>query len=143
MTWYAFHGYPTLNADAELSTQLGLAGFHGYATESAANAHPNSVNIFSKWIVDEAEAQSSAVHQVLGAADTTGHAVTSSVDIAGKIIDFIKQPGIYVRGAEILAGLLVLYIGLKATVSPEGAKLATRTTGDTFKSIAKAAKYVK
>lgn len=43
MTWFAFKGYPDINATGLEEKELVAAGFHGYATQAEADANPNSV----------------------------------------------------------------------------------------------------
>src|SRR5258708_21183047 len=56
MTWFAFHGYGTIDEAGVQEKQLVAAGFHGYATKAQAEANPNSANLLQKLLVNAAEA---------------------------------------------------------------------------------------
>jgi hypothetical protein len=52
-------------------------------------------------------------------------------------INFLKQGSIWERGVEIVAGLILLYVGIKAVATPAGTEPAKRTFRETAASVAK------
>ena len=75
-------------------------------------------------------------------ASTAAGEAGASIPGVGSIddaINFLKQGNIWERGAEIIAGLILLYVGLKAVTTPAGAEPAKRTFKDTAMSVAKVA----
>lgn len=110
-----------------LAAALLAAGFIGpYATPAAAKAAlPGGRDLSG---------------DVTGAASKAASSAGSAASSA--IIGFIKQGGIWERGAEIIIGILVLYIGLKAITTPQGATASTRTVKDTAKTIGSKLKEV-
>jgi hypothetical protein len=76
--------------------------------------------------------------------DLAGKATSLPTDAtegaASGIINFIKQGSIWERGAEVIIGILVLYIGLKAIATPGGASAGARGVKDTASSLGSALK---
>lgn len=66
----------------------------------------------------------------------TGAANDAVQGVAGTLINFIKQGSIWERGAEVIVGILILYIGVKAIATPGGASIPGRGVKDTGGSIA-------
>lgn len=58
------------------------------------------------------------------AANEAGASATGSID---DLINFIKQGSIWERVAEVGAGLIILYIGLKALSTPKGQMVAVQS----------------
>jgi hypothetical protein len=76
--------------------------------------------------------------QIQGGLNTATGAITSTGNVISDLTHFLTQPNIWLRAAEVVAGFLLLYIGLKAAVSPGGVQPATRSAGQTAKSTGKA-----
>lgn len=142
--WYAFHGYnngKAINASQFDAGELNLVGMHGYPTEAQAEAKPNSVNIFQATIVNAAIDDANNARDVASAPGNAAKAVGglaggAAGDVLSAFTKWIGQSNIWVRGAEIVTGLLILYIGLKAVTAPPGAT-ATQISKDTVKHVAK------
>jgi hypothetical protein len=68
--------------------------------------------------------------------------VTNPLDFLKELADLahrLTEPATWLRVAEVVAGLTILYVALKAVTTPGGAQVATRKAGSTFKD---AGKYV-
>lgn len=144
MTWYAFKGYnnnQAVDASTFDSAELSALGMHGYSTQAEAQAHPNSVNVFQAPVVNAAIDDANNARDVASAPGNAAAAVasagTGTIDDA---INFLKQSNIWERAAEIVAGLILLYVGVKAVATPTGQAPAQRSVKDTAKTIAEVAK---
>lgn len=144
MTWYAFHGYnngKAINASSIDSGNLDLIGMHGYTTEAAAEKNPNSVNVFQAPVVNAAIDDYNNARDVASAPGNAAKAAGKAVGgVAGDVLSgftkWIGQSNIWVRGAEIVAGLMILYIGLKAVTAPPGTT-ASQIGRETVKHVVK------
>jgi hypothetical protein len=79
--------------------------------------------------------------QVLASGQTAKQAVTGAANDTGisGLINFIKQGSIWERAGEVLVGVVILYIGLKAMATPQSApNIAKQGVRTTAKHIAKA-----
>lgn len=151
MTWFAFHGYPTINEAGAQEKELVAFGFHGYNTEREANAHPNSVNFLTKYIVDLAEADYAAAqktHSAPGEANasnpwaqaTQGAGLAPLADI-GNFFHALVQPHTWARVGEVVLGGILIYAGVKALSSGSTVNRGVRSAGSTVtKPVRKAAK---
>lgn len=159
MSWYAFKGYNNgkpIAASAFDGAELDALGMHGYATATQAQAHPNSVNLLQKVVVNaaiddynnardisptQANNPSNPAAPVQAAANTATKAVESlGSGTVDDVINFLKQSNIWERGAEIVAGLILLYVGVKAITTPAGQAPASRGIKDTAATVAKVVK---
>jgi hypothetical protein len=70
----------------------------------------------------------------------TSAATDAAQGVAGSLINFVKQGSIWERGAEVVVGILILYIGLKAIASPAGVKAGTQGATDAAKSTGRGVK---
>jgi len=147
-TWFAFKGYnnnKAINASIFDMTELDAIGMHGYPTEAQANAKPNSVNIFQAPVVNAAIDDANNARDVASApgnvAGAAGKAVAGGASaVFGDFTKWLNQSNLLLRGAEIAAGLLLIYIGVKAAVTPGGATTAARSGKQTAHSAAGALK---
>jgi hypothetical protein len=159
VSWFAFKGYnngKAISASAFDGAELSALGMHGFATAAIAQVNPNSVNVFQAPVVNAAiddynnarnispstaNNPTNPAAPVAGAASTAANAVakvgSGTVDDA---INFLKQSNIWERGAEIIAGLILLYVGLKAVATPAGQAPAARGIRDTAATVAKVVK---
>lgn len=143
MSWYAFKGYnnnQAINASGFDSIELNALGMHGYPTQKEAQAKPNSVNIFQATIVNAAIDDANNARDVASAPGNAAKAVASQIPGAGSIddvINWIKQPALWTRIGEILAGVIILYVGLKAVATPGNEPVVRRTVKDTAKTVVK------
>lgn len=53
-------------------------------------------------------------------------------------LDFLKQPALWTRVGEILGGVILLYVGLKAITTPQGQQVSVQGPRSVYKN----AKYV-
>lgn len=63
-------------------------------------------------------------------------AVSNPLDFLGSIADFfhrLTEAQTWLRVGEVAAGLMLIYIALKATMTPGGVPVASRKAGGTFK----------
>lgn len=144
MTWFAFHGYPDINAAGLEEKELVTARFHGYATKAEADAHPNSVMfgpqsflLDSLQLSHQTNPAGTGVAGLGGASPLSGANPLSGVAAIGDFFSRLTNPNTWIRVGEFAAGALILYVGLKAIVAPEGQRVATRTARDTALSVGK------
>jgi hypothetical protein len=153
MTWFAFHGYPTIDEAGAQEKELVAFGFHGYATQAEANAHPNSVNALQKAIVNAAEADYAAALQEqaqpggANASNPLGAAIQGSglaplVDI-GQFFHTLREGKTWTRVAEVAVGGILVYAGVRALTSGStvnrGVRNATSTVTKPVRKTAKSA----
>jgi hypothetical protein len=143
MTWFAFHGYPDINAAGVEEKELVAARFHGYATKAEADANPNSVMfgpqsflLDSLQLSHQTNPAGTGIAGLGGASPLAGANPLSGVSAIGDFFSRLTNKNTWVRVGEFVAGALILYVGLKAIVAPEGQRVAARTTKDTVASIA-------
>jgi hypothetical protein len=155
MTWFAFKGYnngAAIDLAGVQEKEAVSLGFHGYPTQLQAQAHPNSVNILQKLtvnalIADYKYAVASGeqpggpnanilnpVNDAKGAAQAAAGAIPGVKDI-GDFFRRLTEGSTWVRVGEVAAGMLLLYIGLKAAVTPGGVPVASRGVKQTAGSI--------
>jgi hypothetical protein len=132
MTWFAFHGYGTIDL-AGVQEKLAVSwGFHGYATERQANAHPNSVNILQKGIVNALEQDYQAAISTgsqPGGPNASSLGFTNPLSGLAAIGDFanrLTQKNTWIRVGEVIAGLILLYVGLNALARDTPVQQATQ-----------------
>lgn len=158
MTWFAFRGYnggAAIDlAGAQEKEAAGL-GFHGYATAATAQDHPNSVNLLTSvfvngFIADYKYAVASGeepggpnadilnpANDVKGAAQAAANTIPGIADIGGFFRN-LTEGKVWIRVGEVAAGLLLLYVGLKAVTTPAGQAVQKQGFTDTFKHAAEA-----
>lgn len=68
------------------------------------------------------------------AAQEAGVSATGSID---DLINFLKQGSIWTRVVEVGAGLIVLYIGLKAISTPKGQSVSIQSPSQVVKNLRK------
>jgi hypothetical protein len=163
VTWYAFSGLnggQAIDLAGSQEKEATSLGFHGYATAAAAQANPNSTNLLTRYAADAfiADYKAAVAEQaqpggtnanILNpatavSAGATGVASEAKNLIPGvgdidDLINFVKQGNIWERGAEIVAGLILLYVGIKAIATPTGQSPGQRSVKDTAKRIAEVA----
>lgn len=143
MTWFAFKGYQPIELAGAQEKEATALGFHGYATLAQATSHPNSVNVLQKAYVNILEAdykQAKSVGQQPGgpnanlanpAADLrAGGAEAANLAGLPAIGDFfnrLTQAHTWLRVGEVVAGLILLYVGLNAAFRGTGAERAVHS----------------
>jgi len=143
MAWYAFHGYnnnKAVNVSSFDAAELSTLGMHGYATQALAESHPNSVNVFQAPVVNAAIDDANNARDVASAPGNAAKAVAGGAEsaILSPLTKWLGQSNIWLRGAEIIAGLMILYIGLKAVTAPPGAtagQIAQQSAKHTVKNV--------
>jgi hypothetical protein len=143
-TWYAFKGYnnnKAVNVSQFDIAELTALGFHGYLTQAQAEAKPNSVPGFPNPlavvaipVVNAAINDANNARDVASAPGNAANAAASAAagavpDVAGSLINFIKQGTIWERVVEVAIGGILLYIGLKAMTGvniPSGPSTVTK-----------------
>ncbi|HEY1699194.1 MAG TPA: hypothetical protein VGG75_05685 [Trebonia sp.] len=145
MTWFAFKGYDTINLAGTQEKEAVSLGFHGYSTQAAAVAHPNSVNVLQAPVLDLLETDYAyavkAGEQPGGpnadilnpANDVKGavQAATSSISIPGlqELGDFfgrLEEGSTWLRAGEIALGMLLIAVGVAKLTNavPAATKIA-------------------
>jgi hypothetical protein len=151
MTWFAFKGYPTINEAGVQEKELAAFGFHGYATQAEANAHPNSVNALTKSIVDAAVADYAAAvsEQAQPGGANAGNPVAAAVQGSGlaPLVDVgqffhaLTEGKTWTRVAEVAVGGILVYAGVRALTSGSTVNRGVRNAGSTVtKPVRKTAK---
>lgn len=78
--------------------------------------------------------------QVPGAAAKGAESIYANPLVAiGTFFGNLMNPHTWLRVAEVLAGMMILYVALKASMTPGGAPAATKKTGGSMKD---AGKYI-
>jgi len=171
MTWFAFHGYnngKAIDIAGSQEKEAVVLGFHGYGTQILAEQHPNSVAGFPNPL---ALAQVPFVNSIIAdynqavkqgsqpggpnanilnpttalKAGVTG--LAHDIPGVGSIDDLVNAfknnfEHVILRLGEILVGVILLYVGIKAMATPAGQQAGTRATKSTAKSIVSVAKKV-
>lgn len=142
MTWfdirYSGQEYIEDITGANEKVLVGL-GFHGYKTQAEAKAHPNKANVIQMAVAAPILAGvnpglATGIPTPTGIAQGGGAAVVAG-DQVGEAINWLRQGSIWVRAAEVAAGLMLLYVGLKASVTPGGANVAQQTARQTTERV--------
>jgi len=105
--------------------QATLLGFHGYATEQQALAHPNSVSLLQKANLNILEADyKQALREGAQpggpnasnplAAGLQGAANIGGIAAIGDFFNRLTQKNTWIRVGEVLAGLMLVWIGFNA-----------------------------
>lgn len=151
MTWFAFRGYPPIELAGIQEKQAVSLGFHGYATEAQANSHLNSVNVLQKVTLNILEAdykealkagqQPGGPNSNLAnpANDIGAAANLAGVGAIGDFFNRLTQGNTWLRVGEVVVGLMILYIGLKATTAQTPVGNAVKSATAPAKRVAKAA----
>jgi hypothetical protein len=152
VTWFAFKGYPTIDEAGVQEKELVSFGFHGYATQAEANAHPNDVNVFQKPLVNAAEEDyatalkeqaqpggANASNPV--AAAVQGSGLAPLVDV-GQFFHALTEGKTWTRVAEVAVGGILVYAGVRALAQGStvnrGVRNATSTVTKPVRKTAKA-----
>lgn len=122
MTWYAFQGLnngKAIDLAGLQEKQATIEGFHGYPTEVMAEQHPNAVNPLTRiladtWIADYNAALSTQSQPGGKNASNLGvvGAVQNAVGTITSPLDFITSQAFWIRAGEIIAGIILLSVGL-------------------------------
>jgi len=114
MTWFAFKGYGTIDIAGVQEKQAVGLGFHGYDTQSQAEAHPNSVNLLQKAFVNLAEAD---YKQALSQQSQPGGKNSNLADPSS--ILGIATAGLnanitqwFIRIGEVVLGIVLVAVGV-------------------------------
>jgi len=145
MTWFAFKGYPTIDVAGIQEKELAALGFHGYAAQAQAAAHPNDVGFWQKAQLNIIEADYSyakaAGEQPGGphATLTPGNTVAGAAQAAASSVPGLSQIGTFfhslgeantwIRVAEVLLGLGLIIVGLAKLASGTPAGKAALKAG--------------
>lgn len=149
--WFAFkndgHVY---ELDGLAEKQLVASFAHGYKTMAEAIAHKNEeANPFQALMLAQyvtaaaspAGGGSAGVIKVVEVnaagkpTDTVGPLSNPLINlggtgsVVGDISHWLGQQQIWVRGVEIIAGLMLLYLGMKASMSPRGTLTGAASQG--------------
>lgn len=140
MTWFAFKGYnggKAIDVAGSQEKQLVFFGFHGYGTEAQAEKLPNSVNLLTapqvNLIIADASKAVSEGAQPGGPNDITtpgglGAAVVSQAPGVSDLYNLARNLGngaTWERAGEVLAGMILLYVGLRAVATPASGSYAS------------------
>jgi hypothetical protein len=120
-------GLYDLNGIAE--KELAATGAHGYATAAEARAHPNaSPTALQQFYLQLFKADSESP---VGAGATGVQSTPASGTGLSGLLGDVTSGKLWVRVGEFAVGALLLYIGLKASVTPGGAQVANQTARQT------------
>jgi hypothetical protein len=135
---------------AQGNTQLATAWKAFYPAFHTKNPAYNPEQVLSAFTAEELSGglasgisqTGSVVGNTATAAAKAGEKATYSdpLDYLQNIGDFfnrLTQPQTYVRIAEGLVGILLVYVAIKAVVTPGGVPVASRKAGSTFKDAGK------
>jgi hypothetical protein len=149
MTWFDIHYQGVVyvenltGADEKVLTGL---GFHGYATQLEAQAHPQNAN-FAQMLI---AANVLAGHPTSGVNTPGSPAIANTAQGAGAVTaanplgaigDFfyrLTEGSTWVRVAEFAVGAMLIYVGVKAVVSPgvvSGAKKTGTVAGTVVRNL--------
>lgn len=146
MFWIAFKGYnggKAISLGAIEQAEATAYGMHGYPTAKEAEKKPNSVNAIEKpqvnaWIIAANDITGNPVKDLGNAAGSAASGVASG------IINWISQKAIWERAGEVLVGVILIYVGVKASVTPASAPQAAKQgVGTTWKYAKTAARIAK
>jgi hypothetical protein len=132
MTWFAFSGLNSGKAVDLAGTQEKQAvieGFHGYATEAQAEAHPNSVNLVTRvladgWIADYSAAVREGAQPggpnatILNPADATRAGVSyveseiPGLQQVGAFFSRLTEANTWERLGEVVLGVILIAVGI-------------------------------
>lgn len=126
--WFVFGGTGTIQRQSNplLATALANSGWVGFATQSAAEAYAHS------GVGGAARGAASDVNK--GATTALG-----GINAIGDFFNRLTEANTWIRVGEVVAGVLILYIGLKATTSNTAVGNAVKQTTAPVKKAAKAA----
>lgn len=132
MTWYAFQGHnngKAVDIAGSQEKEATVLGFHGYGSESQAEAHPNSVNLLNSWFVNAIVADYNAALKeqaqpggknanILnpGTAVKAGTSyVENSIPGIAQIGDFfgrLTEGNTWIRVGEVILGVFLIMSGV-------------------------------
>jgi hypothetical protein len=132
MTWYAFQGLnggKAIDLAGSQEIQATAEGFHGYATEAQAEAHPNAINVITRVFADlfisdykaavkEGAQPGGPNATILNPSDAAKGAtsfVANSVPGLPQLGDFLGALGsknLWIRVAKVVIGGGLVLIGL-------------------------------
>lgn len=112
-----------------------------FSLKSQAQSFANTQNNQFALSTNPAKA---ALQLASGNATQAGQGTPATQEIPGggtidDAINFIKQGSIWERVVEVLGGLILLYVGLKAVTTPNGQQPVRRTFKQTASTVAKVA----
>lgn len=156
MTWFNFPGWGDYNLNGVAEKELVATRAHGYATQQEADQKPNAAPSPAQQLLLQSFNAASlspvgaaGASGVLQTPHSTGGITGAASNIAGSlgsglsgITKFIGQGSIYMRATEIIAGIFLLYAGIKALTAPAGANVGRMTAKHTYGNVARVAKAV-
>jgi hypothetical protein len=141
MTWFDIHyqgvAYVENLTGADEKVLVGL-GFHGYATQLQAQAHPQNAN-FAQMLI---AANILAGHPTGGVNTPGAPAIANTAQGAGAVAtaenplvavgDFfhrLTEASTWARVGEFVVGAMLIYVGIRAVASPEPVVRGVKKTG--------------
>lgn len=126
MTWFAFKGLNGGKAVdvAGIYEKSAVAdGFHGYATESEAESHPNAINPLTKLLAESVINGATSLKQVgaqpggPNASNPVGAVAQQAGNDLGlgnvdKLFGNLTQKSTWIRAGEIILGALLMAVGI-------------------------------
>lgn len=112
MTWFAFNGYQDINAGGAEEKELVAAGFHGYGTQSEADAHKNSVNVFQGMLLDSLHLAHDTTGQAINAGQSIGGGVSSAISSVPQFLQKLSEGNLWLRIGEFILGIVLIGLGL-------------------------------
>jgi hypothetical protein len=130
MSWYNTGGSTTYQVTGVNSAELFAVGYPGYPTQAQAAAHPHNASLAQ----DAAMAQVKASADIVGGAQNPGGAVSNAANAAAGSVanDALKplfQAHIWLRVAEVVAGLVLIAIGLNSMLKGKPLSVVSSTAG--------------
>jgi hypothetical protein len=142
MAWYAFkdwanNSYPPVNVAGIQEKNLTVLGFHGYATQTQAIAHPNTVNLVNASIValTERDYQTAVAsgEQPGGPQSNLGGAITNpgkfiAGTAASEFFHGINLSGWLLRVGELILGVVLIGVGIAKLTGTDNVIMKAATT---------------
>lgn len=131
-------GFSALAYEAAIHSGTGWHELHISGSASFAQAAAEAKK--------EVPGGASPTGSFLGGLGNTGSGITNTagnltgINAVGDFFSRLTEKGIWVRVGEVLAGVLILYVGLKAVTAPQGAsarQIANHGAKSTVKRVAK------
>ena len=158
MTWFAFKGYnggAAIDIAGAQEKEAVAFGFHGYGTEAQAEHNPNSVNFLQKFVVNglitdynfaKAHGQQPGgpnaslpgmARSDLSSIGQSALNIVPGVKDIGDLAHRLTEPQTWIRVGEVIAGAVILFVGLKAVTSGTPVGEATKTAAKPVKAVGK------
>jgi hypothetical protein len=130
------------------------SGTPGYGTVSSdykvaeAKTAQQKMNLINQnydiWFTSNQAAQNWVTGQNQNANNPAVQGSNAAASVASGLVNWISQKAIWERAGEVLVGVIIIYIGIKATVTPDSApNVAKQGVKKTYQYAKTAAKFVK